>query len=207
MQLSDDGCVAALFYSEEENTVRLLFWDGFQDIRWEKQVVSGGYLFFGEDGFVILARNGEGCEADYYNAQGELTESVELDGEIFCDFQNCFLMPDNRFLVITTDNAGMPYAEFYDVKTEQEEQWELSDNFFQYQIFQGTMADVLLCDSVGIYQLELGENVPTELFAYVDADLDIDGFQMVQQIDETHFAGIFNDGGVRCRLEKPGYCL
>lgn len=195
MQLSDDGCVAALFYSEEENTVRLLFWDGFQDVRWEKQVVSGGYLFFGEDGFVILARNGEGREAYYYNAQGELTESVELDGEIFCDFQNCFLMPDNRFLVIATDNAGMPYAEFYDVKTGQEEQWELSDNFFQYQIFQGTMADVLLCDSVGIYQLESGENVPTELFAYVDADLDIGGFQMVQQIDETHFAGIFNDGG------------
>lgn len=25
MQLSDDGCVAALFYSEEENTVKLLF--------------------------------------------------------------------------------------------------------------------------------------------------------------------------------------
>ncbi|MBD5497632.1 MAG: carbohydrate ABC transporter substrate-binding protein [Lachnospiraceae bacterium] len=195
MQLSDDGCVAALFYSDTENAVSLLFWDGFQDVHWEKTAASGGYLFFGEDGFVILARNGDGRMVNTYNAQGELTGSVEADGNIFSNFQNCYIMPDNRLLVIATDNAGMAYAEFYDIETGQEERRELPDNFFQYQVFQGTMADVLLCDSVGVYQLESGKNVPAEMLSYVDADLDIGGFQMVQQIDETRLAGIFNDGG------------
>lgn len=195
MQLSDDGCVAALFYSDTENAVSLLFWDGFQDFYWEKPVECGGYLFFGEDGFVILARNGDGRKINTYNAQGELTGSVEADGDIFSNFQNCYLMPNNRFLVIATDNVGMAYAEFYDIETGQEERRELPDNFFQYQVFQGTTADVLLCDSVGVYQLESGKNVPAEMLSYVDADLDIGGFQMAWQIDETRLAGIFSDGG------------
>ena len=195
MYLSDDGCVAALFYSDTNEAVSLLFWDVFQDVHWERQIASGGYLFFSEEGFVILARKVEGRIVNFYSAQGELTGSMEPDGEIFSNFQNCYLMPDNRFLVIAMDNAGMAYAEFYDIKTGQEERRELPDNFFQYHVFQGTMADVLLCDSVGVYQLESGQNVPAEMLSYVDADLDIGGFQMVQQIDETRLAGVFSDGG------------
>lgn len=195
LYLSDDGCVAALFYSDTDEAVSLLFWDVFQDVHWKRQIASGGYLFFSEEGFIILARKVEGRIVNFYSAQGELTGSMEPDGEIFSNFQNCYLMSDNRFLVIATDNAGMAYAELYDIETGQEERRELPDNFFQYQVFQGTMADVLLCNSVGVYQLESGKNVPAEIFSYVDADLDIGRFQMVQQIDETRLAGIFNDGG------------
>lgn len=196
MQLSDDGCVAALFYSDKGNSVSLLFWDGFGDVHWEKEIASGGYLFFQEDGFVILARSGDGRVANYYNAQGELTGSVKAEGEVFSNFQKCFLMPDNSFLLIATDTAGAAYAQIYDPEAGQGERTTLPDNFFRYQVFQGTGADVLLCDSVGAYQLDLGRNAPTELLSYVDADLDVGGFQMVRQIDETCLAGIFNDVGV-----------
>lgn len=196
MQLSDDGSVAAVFYSDTDSSVSLLFWDGFQDVHWESEIVSGGYLFFQEEGFVILARNGDGRVANYYNAQGEQTGSVEVEGESFGNFQNCFLMPDSRFLVIATDNEGRAYAELYDPKTGQGERRMALPDLFRHQVFQGTMADILLCDSVGVYRLDIGQNTSVEILSYVDADLAVDRFEMVRQIDETHLAGIFNDGGV-----------
>lgn len=196
LHLSDSGCVAALFHSDTDDTVSLMFWDGFHDIHWEKKVASGGYLFLQEDGFVILARSGEGRVANSYDAQGELTGSVEVDGEIFSNFRNCFALPDNRFLVITTDSTGMPYAESYDPQTGQGERKALPDDFLRYRIFQGTVADIVLCDSTGVYQLDLDGSAPKEILDLVDADLDINGFQIARQIDATHFAGIFNMGGI-----------
>ncbi len=209
LHLSDSGCVAALFHSDKDDTVSLMFWDGFHDIHWEKMVASGGYLFLQEDGFVILARGGEERVANFYDAQGELTGSVEVEGNIFSNFRNCFVLPDNRFLVIKTDSKGMPYAESYDPQTGQGERKELPDSFLQYQVFRGTVADIVLCDSTGVYQMNLDGSAPTEILDFVDADLDIDGFQMAQQIDATCLAGIFNIGGVVKlglfgRSEAPG---
>lgn len=195
MHLSDSGCVAALFHSDTDDTESLMFWDGFRDIHWEKKVASGGYLFLREDGFVILARSEEGRVADFYNAQGELISSVEVEGDIFSNFRNCFFLPDNRFLVIKTDSKGMPYAESYDPQTGQGEQKALPNSFLRYQVFQGTVEDFVLCDSTGVYQMDLDGIAPTEIFDFVDADLDVNGFQMVQQIDATCLAGIFNMGG------------
>lgn len=208
LHLSGDGCVAALFYSDTDESVSLLFWDVFEDVHWEKQVAAGGYLFFREDGFVLLARKGEGREIYLYDAQGELTDRVEADGEIFGSFQHCFTAPDNRFLVIATDQEGAAYAQWYDLGTGGQERRTLPDCFSRYQVFAGNAADILLCDRAGVYQLEADRNVLTELLSYVDADLDIDGFQEVQQIDGRRLAGIFNDGsgprlGLFTRSEVP----
>ena len=196
LHLSDSGCVAALYYSYTEDAVSLLFRDVFRDIQWEKQVAAGGYLFFKEDGFIVLARKSEGRKISFYNAQGELTESVEAKEEIFGNFQDCYFTSDNRFLVIATDNEGLAYTEWYDPKTGQLKKGALPDNFSQYKILQATGTDLLLCDSVGVYQLDLDQSVPTQVLSYVDAYLDITGFQMARQIDMTCFAGIFNDTGV-----------
>ena len=53
------------------DAVSLLFRDAFRDVQWEKQIAARGYLFIKEDGFVVLARKGEGREINFYNAQGE----------------------------------------------------------------------------------------------------------------------------------------
>lgn len=209
LHLSDSGCVSALFHSDTDGTVSLMFWDGFHDIHWEKGATSGGYLFIQKCGFVILARSGEGRVANFYDAQGELTDSVKVDGDIFSNFRKCFALQDNRFLVIKTDSKGMPYAEIYDPQTGQGEQKALPDSFLRYQVFQGTVADIVLCDSTGVYQMNLDGSVPAEIFNLVDADLDMNGFQMVQQIDAARFAGIFNIGGavklgLFGRSEVPG---
>ena len=196
LHLSDDGCVAALYYSYTEDAISLLFRDAFRDVQWENQIAAGGYLFMKEDGFVVLARKGERREINFYNAQGKLTDNVEAEGETFRNFQNCYFTPDNRFLVIGTDHEGMAYAEWYDPKTEQTKKGMLPDNFSQYRVLQATMTDLLLCDSTGVYQLESDQSVPTQIFSYVDAYLDITGFQMARQIDGTCFAGIFNDTGM-----------
>lgn len=196
LHLSDDGCVAALYYSYTEDAVSLLFRDVFRDVQWEKQIPAGGYLFMKEDGFVVLARKGEGREINFYNAQGELTDSVEAEGEIFGNFQNCYLTPDNRFLVIATDNEGTPYLQWYDPQNGQAKKGVLPDNFSQYRVLQATGTNLLLCDSSGVYQLDLVQSVPTQILSYVDAYLDITGFQMARQIDGTRFAGVFHDTGV-----------
>ena len=196
LHLSGDGCVAALYYSYTEDVVSLLFWDAFRDVQWESQIAAGGYLFVKEDGFVVLARKGEGREINFYNDQGELAESVEADGEIFGNFQNCYFTPDNRFLVIATNNEGAAYAQWYDPKTWQAKKETLPDNFSQYRVLQATKTDLLLCDSTGVYQLDLNKSAPMQVLSYVDAYLDITGFQMARQMDGTRFAGIFNDTGM-----------
>ena len=208
LHLSDDGCVAAQYYSYTGDTVSLLFRDALRDIQWEKRIAAGGYLFVKEDGFVILARKGERREINFYNAQGELTDTVEADEEIFGNFQNCYFTPDNRFLVIATDHEGMAYTEWYDPKTGQAKKGTLPDNFSQYRVLQATMTDLLLCDSTGVYQLESDQSVLTQMLSYVDAYLDITGFQMARQIDGTRFAGIFHDTGmpklgIFSRMEVP----
>lgn len=195
LHLSDDGCVAALYYSYTGNDVSLLFLDAFRDIQWEQPIASGGYLFMKEDGFVVLSRKGEGREVNFYNTKGELTESVEADGAIFNNFQNCYYTSDNRFLVIATDHEGMAYAQWYDPETGQAKKGTLPDNFSQYRVLQATMTVLLLCDDTGVYQLDLGKSVPTQMLSYVDAYLDISEFQLACQIDGTRLAGIFNDAG------------
>ncbi len=197
MCLSDTGNVAALFYSDTDESVSLLFWDGFGDTQWEKKVASGGHLFWGQDGFAILARNGEGRTIISYDSQGELAGSIEVEGEIFGDFLNCFLTSEGNFFLVKTDQEGKAYGELYDPGTGSWEYRELPDDLSRYQVFPGTTADFLLCDSVGVYQVDAGLNLPTEILTYVDVDLDIEGFQVARQIDETRLAGIFSDvGGV-----------
>ena len=196
LHLTDDGCVTALCYSYTEDTVSLQFRNAFGEDQWEKQIVAGGYLFVKKDGFVVLTRKGEGREIHFYNAKGELTESMEADGEIFNNIQNYYFTQDNRFLVIATDNEGMAYAQWYDPNTGQAKKRALPDNFSQYRILQATNTVLLLCDSAGVYLLDLDQSVPMQMLSYVDAYLDITGFQVARQIDETCFVGVFNDTGV-----------
>lgn len=199
--LSDEGNAAALFYSDTDESVSLLFWGCTQNVHWQKEVAAGGYLFFREDGFVILARKGEGREAYFYDAQGELTDKTELQGESLGSFQDLFYIGDDRFLVISSDQEGTAYTEVYDVKSGEKQRRSLPDYFarqygsLRYQIFQGTAEDMLLCDPAGVYQWNPQREVLTERMLYVDADLDISGFQAVKQIDGSRIAGIFHEGG------------
>lgn len=184
-----------MFYSDTDETVSLLFWDAFGNERWERKAASGGYLFCQQDGFVILSGNGEGHTISSYDGQGELTGSTEVEGEIFDDFLNCFLTPQGKFFLVKTDQEGKAYGELYDPGTGLTEQSELPDYLSRYRIFQGTIADLLLCDSIGVYQVDAGQNSPAEILTYVDVDLDIEGFQLARQIGQTRLAGIFRDVG------------
>lgn len=81
------------------------------------------------------------------------------------------------------------------------EQKDLPDDLSRYHVFQGTAADILLCDSIGIYQVDAGPNVPRQILEYVDVDLDIGGFQLVRQIDDgTGLVGIFSGVGGTAKL-------
>ena len=197
LQLSGNGCVAGLFYSEADDSVSLLLWDAFQDVRWEKTAASGGELFAGTDQFVLFTKSGKDRMIHFYNGQGELTESVKAEGEGFDNFEYCFFTQENKFLVIRTDREGSACAEIYTGDGRLESHRKLPDcvPMGQKRIFPAGNEAILWCDSTGVYRLDLGENTPAEIFSFVDADLDTDGFQLVQQIDEVSIAGIFDTGG------------
>lgn len=69
------------------------------------------------------------------------------------------------------------------------ERKELPDYFSRYQVFQGASTDALLCDTVGVYGYDVGNDAAVPVVTYIDAGLDIERFRLVRQIDETNFAG------------------
>mgnify|MGYP001027968710 CR=1 FL=1 len=207
IHILDDGCVAAL--CKHSDGMKLLFRDAFQDIYWEKEIdASEGRLFFqGEDIIVLCSDNGRYIMASY-NQSGESDESINMDAAVFDEAQTICLQPDGCFLTVKTDMEGEIYAQVYDPLTGLVERKSLPDNFSQYQVFQGTFTDVLLCDTQGVYGYDVGSDVPIPAVTYIDAGLGIERFQLVRQIDETHYAGTYYDGmdnvlGLFSRTKAP----
>ena len=209
IHISDAGCVAALCQSGDGGGMRLLFWDVFQDIHWEKETGAPESRLFlqGEDMIVYCADNGKYSMVSY-DKDGNLSESIKLETNIFDEAQEVYLQPDGRFLVVKTNMEGIIYAQIYDPVSGLAERKSLPDNFSRYKIFPGDTTDVLLCDTVGVYGYDMGSDAAVPAVTYIDAGLDIERFQLVRQIDETHFAGTYYEGmdnvlGLFSREEAP----
>lgn len=208
IHISDAGCVAALCQSGGSG-MKLLFWDVFQDIYWEKEIgASEGRLFLqGGEIIVLCADNGRYTLVSY-DKSGESGESINMDAAVFEEAQAVCLQPDGCFLAVKTNMEGVTYARVYDPLIGLAERKSLPDDFSHYQVFQGTSTDVLLCDTVGAYCYDAGNDAPVPAVTYIDAGLGIERFQMVRQIDETHFAGTYYEGmdnvvGLFGRTEAP----
>ena len=209
IHISDDGCVAALCQPDDGGSMKLLFWDVFQDIYWEKETgAPEGRLFLqGEDMIVFCADNGNYMMVSY-DKNGESGESISMDAAVFEECQAVYLQPDGCFLVVKTNVEGVTYAQIYDPVSGQAECKSLPENFSRYQVFQGAFTDVLLCDTVGAYGYDVGSDASIPFVTYIDAGLDIERFQQVRQIDETHYAGTYYEGmdcvlGLYSRMEAP----
>ena len=210
IRLSDTGCVAALCSQNNGRGMRLLFWDAFNDIYWEKETDAPmGSLFLQGDEVTVLCENNGRYYVNSYDKNGESGESVEMDGEIFKDSQAVYLQQDGCFLVMKTNMEGVTYAQIYDPVSGLTERKNLPNVFGRYRIYQGTASDFLMIDTVGVYSYNMGENAIVPLITYIDAYLDIMTFWLARQIDETHIAGIFSDGlmgdalGLFSREEAP----
>ena len=194
IHLTDTGCVTAL-YQPEQGDRKLLYWDVFQDIDWEREIsASEAKLYLkGEDMIVFCEDNGK-YRMVSYDISGESGESVNLDVDVFQNAQAVYLRPDGCFLAVKTDMEGVSYAQVYDPASGLAERKSLPDQFSRYQVFPGTSADFLLCDAVGVFHYDVDKGAPIPVFTYMDAGLGIERFRMVRQIDETHFAGIYYEG-------------
>ena len=209
IHISDAGCVAALCQPSGNSSMKLLFWDVFRDISWEKETgTSEGKLFLqGEDMIVLCVDNGNYTTVSY-DKSGKSGKSIKMDAEVFEDAQAVYLQPDGCFFVVKMDMKGATYGQVYDPASDLAEQISLPDKFSRYQVFQGAATDVLLCDTVGVYGYDVGDAMPVTVATYIDAGLDIERFQLVRQIDETHFAGTYYEGinnvlGLFSRTKAP----
>lgn len=207
IHISDGGCAAAL--CKHGDGMKLLFWDVFQDIFWEKEIdTSEGRLFLqGEDIIVLCSDNGRYTLLSY-DKNGELGGSVNMDTAVFNEAKMICLQPDGCLLAVKTNMEGETYANVYDPLTGLAERKSLLDNFSQYQVFQGTFTDVLLCNTEGAYGYDVGSDAAVPAVTYIDAELGIERFQLVRQIDETHYAGTYYEGmdsilGLFSRTEAP----
>ena len=205
--VSDTGCVAALCQPDGSRDMRILFWNAFEDIYWEKEIGTpeGRLFLLGEDMIIYCADNGKYSMVSY-DKDGNSGESIKLDVDVFDGSQDVYLQADGCFLVIRTNMEGMTYAQVYDPMTGQAERKALPDTFKRCQVFQGTSSDVLLCDNVGVYGYDIGSDAPVLLVTYIDAGLDIERFRLARQIDETHFTGTYYEGmdnvlGLYSRME------
>lgn len=209
IHISDSGCVAALCKPGDDRGMKFLFWDVFQNIYWEKEIAaSEGKLFLqGEDMIVFCADNGRYTMVSY-DKSGESGGSITLDAAVFDEAKAVYLQPDGCFLAVKTDMEGVTYAQVYNPMSGLAERKSLPDNFSRCQVFQGDTTDVLLCDTVGAYGYDVGSDAAVPLVTYIDAGLDIERFQLIRQIDETHFAGTYYEGtdsilGLFSRTEAP----
>lgn len=209
VHVSDTGCVAALCQPDVSRGMRLLFWNAFEGTFWEKEIGEPEIKLFllGEDMIIYCADNGKYSMVSY-DRDGNPSESIKLDADIFDGSQDVYLQADGRFLVVRSDMEGTTCAQVYDPMTGQAERIRLPDTFNHYQVFQGTFTDVLLCDTVGVYGYDAGGDAPVPLVTYVDAGLDIERFRLARQIDETHFVGTYYEGmdnvmGLLNRMEAP----
>ena len=210
IRLSDTGCVAALCMQNDGRGMRLLFWDAFNDIYWEKETDAPmGSLFLQGDEVIVLCEDNGRYYMNSYDKDGESGESVEMDGEIFKDSQAVYLQQDGCFLVMKTNMEGVAYAQIYDPVSGLTERKTLPNILGRYKLYQGTNSDFLMIDTVGVYSYNMGENAIVPLITYIDAYLDIMTFRLARQIDETHIAGCFSDGvasealGLFSREEAP----
>ena len=209
IHISDAGCVVALCQPSGGGSMKLLFWDVFQDIHWEKETgAPEGRLFLQDEDVIVLCVDNGKYTMVSYDKSGESCESINMDAAVFEKAQAVYRQPDGCFLAIKTNMEGVTYAQIYDPVSGLAERKTLPDNFNRYQVFQGTSTDVLLCDTVGAYGYDVGSDAAVPAVTYIDAGLDIERFQLVQQIDETHFAGTYYEGmdcvlGLFSREEAP----
>lgn len=208
IHITDTGGVTAL-YQPDHGDRKLLYWDVFQDIHWEKEIsASEAKLYLkGEDMIVFCEDNGRYWLVPY-DIAGEAGERINMDADVFQNAQAVYLQPDGCFLAVKTDMEGAAYAQVYDPASGLAERENLPDQFSRYQVFPGTSSDFLLCDTVGVYDYDVGSEAPVPVLTYMDAGLGIERFQMVRQIDETHFAGVYYEGmdsvlGLFARSEAP----
>jgi len=208
IHISDAGCVAALC-QPDDGSMKLLFWDVFRDIYWEKETgASEGRLFLqSEDMIVLCVDNGRYTMASY-DKSGESDESINLDAAVFEEAQAVYLQPDGCFLTVKTNMEGITYAQVYNPVSGLAERKSLPDHFSRYQVFQGNTTDILLCDTVGVYCYDVGSDAPVPAVTYIDAGISTERFRLVRQIDETHFAAFYYEGadnvlGLFSRREAP----
>lgn len=209
IRISDAGCVAALCKPSDGGSMKLLFWDVFQDIYWDKETgAPEGRLFLqGEDMIILCIDKGRYTKVSYEKS-GKSSESISMDAAVFEEAKAVYLQPDGCFLVVKTNIEGVTYAQIYDPVSGLAERKSLPDNFGRYQVFPGDTTDILLCDTVGAYGYDVGCDAAIPAVTYIDAGLDIERFQLVRQIDETHFAGSYYEGmdnvlGLFSREEAP----
>ena len=210
IRLSDTGCVAALYRQNNGKVMRLLFWDAFHDIHWEKETESSeGSLFLQGDEVIVLYEKNGRYYMNSYDKNGEPGDSVEMNANVFQDSQAVYLQQDGCFLVMKTNMEGVTYAQIYDPVSGLMERKNLPDNLERYRISQGTASNLLMSDTVGVYGYNMGEDTIDQLITYIDAGLSITGLWLVWQIDETHIAGSYSEGlmgdvlGLFSREEAP----
>lgn len=186
-----------------EDRYYLSCWDVNGQFLWSEQIAGSSgeeyswcnYLLDGGEGKALVIMGGSRYEAVVYDTEGTEVSRTELDSEIFDKTSLVYTQEDGTMMMITHDDDWTKrYISSFDLNTGKEgEKTELPFSEYSYNLYQGSKTDLLLTNSTGIYTWNVGDMEPTPLMNYVNSDLSANNLNYIQQIDDQHFVGIYND--------------
>lgn len=195
-------------YSDPDNYVYedryyLSCWDVNGQFLWSEQIAGSSgeeyswcnYLLDAGEGKALAIMGGSRYEAVVYDTEGTEVSRKELDSEIFEKTSLVYTREDGTMMMITHDDDWTKrYISSFDLNTGKEgEKTELPFSEYSYNLYKGSNTDLLLTNSTGIYTWNVGDTEPTPLMNYVNSDLSANNLNFIQQIDDRHFVGLYND--------------
>lgn len=195
-------------YSDPDNYVYedryyLNCWDVNGRFLWSEKIAGSNgdeyswcsYLLDAGEGKALAIMAGSKYEAVVYSPEGAEVSRKELDSAVFENTNLIYTGEDGTMMLVTYgDDWTKQYISSFDIDTGTEgEKTELPFTVYSYNLYRGSQTDLLLTNSSGLYTWNMGDTEPTPLMNYVNSDLSASNLNYVQQIDDQHFVGIYND--------------
>ncbi len=177
-------------------------WNMEGSLQWSKQIIANkpgewsycGQVLDGGEGRVLAVLSGNKNEMVLYSPQGEEISRKEISGDIIDRSALIYANGDGTLTMIYNDEAYTKrYMASYDIEAGTlGEQTELPfhDNF---GIRGGIGQNLLLANNMGLYTWSPGDAEPKMLMNSINSDLLADDINMVQWIDDQHFAAVYHD--------------
>lgn len=178
-------------------------WDISGQFLWSEQIGGNSgedytwcnYLLDAGEGKAMAIMGGSKYEAVVYAPDGAEISRKELDSAAFERTNLVYTREDGTLMMVTYDEDWTKlYIGSFDLATGTEgEKTELPFSNSGYNMYHGSKTDLLLTNSTGVYTWNMGDAEPTPLMNYINSDLAANNLNYIQQIDDQHFVGIYND--------------
>lgn len=214
--MGGDSCVYGVLYenvedySDPENPIfenksYLAKWDQSGAQVWKKSLdelkgETAEYfnindIVSGSDGNIHMLCGGDKFELISLDMEGNVLTRNPVDDNLFSNSGVTYLKEDGTiFLSIYNEDWTKLSFTTYDPSTGTTgEMIEAPGTISMYNIYPGTVTDLLLTNSNGVYTYNMGDAEAVQIMSYVNSDLAASYLNNVLMIDDAHFVADYPD--------------